>query len=76
MNSFANDESPETLNTKGNLSPLASLSMYESNPSISRFIQEMNKNAKKLKMMNTHFDSPHGLPNKNNKSTAYDMAKL
>lgn len=36
----------------------------------------MNENARKLKMRNTHFDSPHGLPNKNNYSTAYDIALL
>ena len=32
--------------------------------------------AKRLKMTNTHYDSPHGLINKNNYSSAYDMAIL
>ena len=36
----------------------------------------MNSNAKILKLNNTHFDSPHGLANFNNVSTAYDMAQL
>jgi len=58
------------------LSPPIAKSMYQSNKAIFRFIQEMNKNAAKLDMLDSHFDSPHGLPNKNNKATAYDMAKL
>jgi D-alanyl-D-alanine carboxypeptidase len=58
------------------LSPEPRVHSYESSPSVFRFIQEMNKNAKKLGMSNTNFDSPHGLPNKNNKSTSYDMTKL
>ncbi len=37
------------------------------------FIREMNKNAHKLKMNSTQFDSPHGLMNKNNFSTAKDI---
>ena len=61
---------------KGAMSPLVSLSMFESSPEIMKFINEMNKNAKLLGMENTNFDSPHGLVNKNNKSTAYDMARL
>ena len=36
----------------------------------------MNKNAFGLKMNNTHFDSPHGLSNWYNVSTAYDLAIL
>jgi D-alanyl-D-alanine carboxypeptidase len=43
---------------------------------ISRFIKEMNKHAENLGMTNSHFDSPHGLQNKNNVSTAYDIALL
>ena len=57
-------------------SPHFLISQFEDSPFILRFIEEMNKNAKDLQMSNTHFDSPHGLANKNNKSTAYDMAKL
>lgn len=36
----------------------------------------MNENAFNLKMQNTNFDSPHGLMNIQNISTAYDMCKL
>ena len=36
----------------------------------------MNCNAAALKMTNTNFDSPHGLQNITNVSTAYDMARL
>lgn len=36
----------------------------------------MNENANALKMQNTNFDSPHGLMNIQNLSTAYDMARL
>lgn len=36
----------------------------------------MNENAFNLKMLNTNFDSPHGLMNIQNISTAYDMCKL
>ena len=36
----------------------------------------MNDYAEKLQMSSTFFDSPHGLMNIQNFSTAYDMAKL
>lgn len=36
----------------------------------------MNENAHVLKLLNTFFDSPHGLMNPQNVSTAYDMARL
>lgn len=36
----------------------------------------MNRNALTLKLHNTFFDSPHGLMNPQNVSTAYDMARL
>ena len=36
----------------------------------------MNKNTVTLKLMNSFFDSPHGLMNLQNVSTAYDMARL
>lgn len=51
-------------------------SFFKDSKSISRFLKEMNSNAKRLKMTNTNFDSPHGLANKNNISTAYDIALL
>lgn len=70
------EEANENSESRSPWSPVLSLSMYESNMPVFRFIQEMNKNARDLGMENTKFDSPHGLPNKNNKSTAYDIAKL
>jgi len=36
----------------------------------------MNDNSGSLKLMNSFFDSPHGLMNPQNVSTAYDMARL
>ena len=51
-------------------------SLFKDSKSISRFIKEMNSDAKKIKLDNTHFDSPHGLSNSNNVSTAYDIALL
>ena len=36
----------------------------------------MNDNSVSLKLLNTFFDSPHGLMNPQNVSTAYDMARL
>lgn len=36
----------------------------------------MNWYAQELKLSNTNFDSPHGLMNITNLSTAYDMARL
>jgi len=36
----------------------------------------MNRLAFEFNLRNTHFINPHGLSNKNNKSTASDMAKL
>lgn len=40
------------------------------------FLKEMNEYADKLHMTSTYFDSPHGLMNIQNYSTAHDMAKL
>jgi len=40
------------------------------------FLNEMNRTAKELKLYNTSFANPHGLMNRNNKSTASDVAKL
>ena len=59
-----NEYSAEADDLKTVHSPLVSYSMFESNPQVYRFIQEMNKNARQLDMTNTHFDSPHGLANK------------
>lgn len=40
------------------------------------FLKEMNVNCTRLRMFSTNFDSPHGLINKYNYSTAYDMSLL
>jgi len=41
-----------------------------------KFAILMNKQAKKLGMKNTNFKNASGLPNKDQKTTAYDLAKL
>ncbi len=40
------------------------------------FVKKMNIYAKKLKLNNTNFANPHGLPNKSNLSSAYDIFLL
>lgn len=40
------------------------------------FLKQMNDYAASLKLLNSFFDSPHGLMNPQNVSTAYDMARL
>ena len=44
--------------------------------SMKLFIFEMNKNSHKIGLKNTHFSNPTGLSDKNNYSTAKDMALL
>ncbi|MDC0861573.1 D-alanyl-D-alanine carboxypeptidase [Alphaproteobacteria bacterium] len=41
-----------------------------------KFVSLMNSYAKKLKMTNTNFANPNGLPNNSNLSSAYDMFLL
>ena len=36
----------------------------------------MNKEAKAIGCKNTHFNNPHGLPDENHYTTAYDMALM
>lgn len=43
---------------------------------VSYFIQEMNRKARDLRLSNTSFANPHGLNNKNNFSSAVDIARL
>lgn len=40
------------------------------------FVKLMNEKANALGMKNTNFENPHGLPNENHYSSAYDMALL
>ena len=49
---------------------------FNANPYVKYFLKEMNLNADKLRMTSTQYDSPHGLMNVHNFSTAADQAKL
>jgi D-alanyl-D-alanine carboxypeptidase len=40
------------------------------------FLEEMNKTAERLGLKNSMYDSPHGLSNKQNLSSALDVSKL
>ncbi|MBM7613851.1 D-alanyl-D-alanine carboxypeptidase family protein [Alkaliphilus hydrothermalis] len=42
--------------------------------SVEEFAKLMNERAKQLGAKNTHFTNPHGLPNDNHVTTAYDLA--
>ena len=44
--------------------------------SYDKFIKMMNKKAKKLGCKDTHFANPHGLPNEEHLTSAYDMALI
>lgn len=44
--------------------------------SIEGFSKLMNEKAKELGCKNTHFNNPHGLPDENHYTTAYDMALI
>lgn len=55
----------------------AAVSLAESTAgSISDFSNLMNKKASELGLINSHFDSPHGLDSDNHYTTAYELAKL
>lgn len=43
---------------------------------MSYFLAEMNRNCCRLNLRSSFFDSPHGLMNHLNRSTAFDIAKL
>ena len=44
--------------------------------SVENFITLMNDEAKAIGAKNTHFNNPHGLPDENHYTTAYDMALM
>ena len=44
--------------------------------SIEEFAKLMNKEANSIGAKNTHFNNPHGLPDENHYTTAYDMALM
>jgi D-alanyl-D-alanine carboxypeptidase (penicillin-binding protein 5/6) len=46
------------------------------NSTVVYFLKEMNNQANKLGMLNSNYDSPHGLMNKSNYSTANDQVTL
>ena len=43
---------------------------------IENFVELMNRRAKELGTLNTHFDNPHGLPDPNHYTSPYDMALI
>lgn len=43
---------------------------------IENFVNMMNNEAKSIGAKNTHFNNPHGLPDENHYTTAYDMALM
>ena len=43
---------------------------------VSNFARQMNKRAKELGASNTNFTNPHGLPDENHYTTAYDLAVI
>ena len=55
---------------------LAKGSYFSSQEDVSFFLAEMNRNCCRLGLRSSFFDSPHGLMNHLNMSTAFDIAKL
>jgi serine-type D-Ala-D-Ala carboxypeptidase (penicillin-binding protein 5/6) len=51
-------------------------SAFVNHPTLKYFLKEMNDNAIRLKLVDTQYDSPHGLMNRNNFSSAYDICLL
>ena len=51
-------------------------SLFQNHPTLKYFLKEMNQYAAKLGMYDTFYDSPHGLMNRNNYSTANDICML
>ena len=51
-------------------------SQARNHPEVMFFLEEMNKTADRLGLKNTFYDSPHGLSNKQNVSSALDVSKL
>lgn len=62
--------------TGGGLFDNSSGSPFSTHPTVKYFLKEMNNNADKLNMMDSFYDSPHGLKNIRNFSTAYDVCLL
>ena len=43
---------------------------------VQEFVKEMNKTAQKIGLKNTSYSNPHGLSEKSNRSTVFDLGKL
>lgn len=43
---------------------------------VKKFVKKMNQLAEEIGLKSTQWNNPHGLSDKQNKSTAYDMAQL
>ena len=55
----------------------AAVALAEHNAgSVEKFVEKMNRKAKELGLLNTHFQNPIGLDHPENYSSAYDIAKL
>ena len=54
----------------------AKKSQFRDDSAICAFLEEMNIRAKELSLRGSFFDSPHGLNNFFNRSTANDICKL
>lgn len=55
---------------------VAKNSQFKDNLEVLAFLEEMNRNACRLGLRGTFYDSPHGLINFKNMSTAFDQTKL
>jgi len=55
---------------------IAKQTNFKKYPEVLHFLEEMNKQAEILSLKNSFYDSPHGLSNSSNKSTAYDVCRL
>ena len=51
-------------------------SQFRNYPEVMFFLEEMNKSADRLGLKHTMYDSPHGLSNKQNISSALDVSRL
>lgn len=55
---------------------MARNSLFSAFPEIVVFLEQMNRNAARLNLKSSMYDSPHGMANPMNRSTAFDCAKL
>ena len=55
---------------------LSKYSDWKNHTSVRAFLQEMNRQAHSMELKGSLFDSPHGLCNIHNKSSAFDISKI